>query len=281
MLLLAAMIGGGGFISVKYLLDWGFTPFHTMFVRFLIAAAALGIIYHKEVRKITKKERKMGALLGVFLAIGFTLVTVGLQFTTPSVNAFLSTTQAVIVPFICWIAFKQRPTKEVFFAAGLTFVGVALLSLNEGFRVDIGAVLSLLSAFGFSLQMAFLSRAVSDCDSVRVTLVQNATTAVIAGVLLLVMHTPMPQMTVPAALSFGYLSLLSTALYFVLQSTGQKHTSANKTALIITTEAVFGAIFSAMIYGERMHFRGYIGCAIIFCAILLAERPINHPKIDG
>ena len=27
LLLLAAAIGGGGFISLKYLLDWGYTPY--------------------------------------------------------------------------------------------------------------------------------------------------------------------------------------------------------------------------------------------------------------
>lgn len=64
----------------------------------------------------------------------------------------------------------------------------------------------------------------------------------------------------------------------MLQSVGQKYTSANKTALIITTESIFAAILSALLYGERLTLRGYIGCILIFGAVLLAETPIKKKK---
>ena len=43
MLLLAAFIGGGGFISVKYLLDWGYDPYQVIFGRFLMASLCMGL----------------------------------------------------------------------------------------------------------------------------------------------------------------------------------------------------------------------------------------------
>ena len=66
LLLLAAFIGGGGFISLKYLLDWGYDPFQVIFGRFLMASLCMCVVYHKRLRKITKKEWKVGGILGTW-----------------------------------------------------------------------------------------------------------------------------------------------------------------------------------------------------------------------
>lgn len=275
MLLFAAAIGGGGFISVKYLLDWGFHPYQVMLGRFLIATLCLSLVYFKKYLKITKEEWKLGAILGALLAASFYLLTVGLQYTTPSVNAFLCTTQAVLVPFICWIAFRQKPMVSCFFAAILTTVGVGLLSLTESIKIDFGAILSLCASITFSLQMAFLGKAVEKCDSVNIALVEHLTVAVIACPIVMLTGVHMPVLNGAAIGNFLFVGIFCTALYFVLQSIGQKYTTANKTAIIITSEAVFAAISSVLFYGERMGWRGILGCGMMFGAMLLAEKPMG------
>ena len=85
----------------------------------------------------------------------------------------------------------------------------------------------------------------------------------------------MPAMTLPSLGNFLFLGAFCTAAYFALQSAGQQITSPNKAAIIITSESIFAAIFSAVLYGERMSMRGYIGCIIIFAAMMLAEAPVK------
>lgn len=278
MLLLAAWIGGGGFVSVKYLLDMGYTPYQVIGGRFLVAIICLCLFYGRKIPRITKKEWKYGGILGIFLAFTFLLLTVGLQYTTPSVNAFLCNIQAVIVPFICWIAFRKRPTPQVLFAAVLTAVGVAMLSIKDGFQMDIGAVLSLGAAVAFSLQMAFMSRFLENCDSIHIALVENGTVAVLFVPVLFFTGTELPALTLGAVGNFFYTGALCTAVYFVLQSVGQRYTSATKTAIIITMESVFAAWISMVLYGERLYLREYLGCGLIFGAILLAEFPLRRYK---
>lgn len=278
MLLLAAAIGGGGFISVKYLLDWGYSAYHIMFGRFLVATVCLGLFYVRQVPKITKEEWKAGSILGVLLAATFLLLTLGLQYTTPSVNAFLCNTQAVVVPLICWAAFRQRPTAAVVLAALLTVVGVALLSVTDGLRLDLGAVLSFGASIAFSLQMAFMGKMLARCDSIRIALVENGVVAVLAFLIVLCMGGKVPALSWGAVGNFLYAGVFCTGIYFVLQSVGQRYTSANKTALIITTESIFAALLSAVLYGERLTPRGYVGCVIIFGAVLLAEAPLGGKK---
>ena len=279
LLLLAAFIGGGGFISVKYLLDWGYTPYQLIFGRFVMAMLCMGLVYHKRLLKITKKEWKVGAILGTLLASMFVLMTIGLKYTTPSVNAFLTNIPAVIVPFICWGVFRQKPSKNCFLAAGMTLVGVAMLSLTEDFRMDLGAVLSIAAAFAFSLQMAFLGNLTEGCDSVHIALTENIATFAVMAVLMVFMKNPVPALTMPAFGNFFFLGVFCTAGYFALQSAGQQITSPNKAAIIITSESIFAAVFSALLYGERMSLRGYLGCIIIFAAMMLAEQPVKETEI--
>lgn len=272
LLLLAAFIGGGGFISLKYLLDWGYDPFQVIFGRFLMASVCMCLVYHKRLRKIMKKEWKVGGILGALLAAMFLLMTVGLQYTTPSVNAFLVNIPAVIVPFICWGVFRQKPTKNHFLAAGMTLVGVCCLSLTADFRIDLGAALSLLAAVAFSLQMAFLGNLTEGCDSVHIALTENIATLAVMTVIVTFTGWDMPALTLPSLGNFFFLGAFCTAAYFALQSVGQQITSPNKAAIIITSESIFATFFSAILYGERMSLRGYLGCVIIFAAMALAEQ---------
>ena len=211
LLLLAAFIGGGGFISLKYLLDWGYDPFQVIFGRFLTASVCMCLVYCKRLKRITKEEWRVGSILGALLAAMFLLMTVGLQYTTPSVNAFLG---------------------------NLT----------------------------------------KDCDSVHIAIVENLSTLAVMTVILMFTGWDMPPLTWPAFGNFFYAGAFCTALYFVLQSIGQQSTAPNKAAIIITTESIFAAVFSAILYGERMHFRGYLGCAVIFAAMALAEKPVQERK---
>lgn len=272
LLLLAAFIGGGGFISLKYLLDWGYDPFQVIFGRFLMASVCMCVVYHKQLKKITKREWKIGGILGALLAAMFLLMTIGLQYTTPSVNAFLVNIPAVIVPFICWGVFHQKPTKNHFLAACMTLVGVCCLSLTSEFRIDFGAALSLLAAVAFSLQMAFLGNITEGCDSVHIAVTENIATLAVMTVIVCFTGWDMPALTLPSLGNFFFLGAFCTAAYFGLQSVGQQITSPNKAAIIITSESIFAAIFSAVLYGERMSLRGYLGCIIIFAAMALAER---------
>ena len=155
----------------------------------------------------------------------------------------------------------------------MTLIGVCCLSLTADFRIDFGAVLSLLAAVAFSLQMALLGNVTEGCDSVHIALTENIATLAVMAVIVTFTGWDMPAMTLPSFGNFFFLGAFCTASYFVLQSMGQQMTSPNKAAIIITSESIFAAIFSALLYGERMGMRGYLGCIIIFAAMMLAETP--------
>lgn len=99
LLVLTAIIWGSGFVASTVALEH-YTPYQILAGRFLVGAVILSLIFFKKLNKLKKSTLIKGALLGVFLYIAFALQTVGLQFTTPSKNAFLTAVNVVIVPFI-------------------------------------------------------------------------------------------------------------------------------------------------------------------------------------
>ena len=80
---------------------------------------------------IKREELTAGALMGAALFVGFSLQIIGLQYTTPSKNAFLTATNVVIVPFIAFLICRKKIGLRGIAGAVLAIAGVGLLSLDR------------------------------------------------------------------------------------------------------------------------------------------------------
>ena len=56
----------------------------------------------------------------------------------------------------------------------------------------------------------------------------------------------------------------------LFQNWGQQHQGATQTAIIFTLEPVFAALFGFIIGNEILSFFAWIGCSLIFIAIVIA-----------
>lgn len=98
-LILVTVIWGGGFVASDMALE-SMKPFQIMTIRFLLASVLMGLISFRSLKGMTRKEVRAGVLMGMALFAAFALQIIGLQYTTPSKNAFLTALNVVIVPFI-------------------------------------------------------------------------------------------------------------------------------------------------------------------------------------
>ena len=106
-LILVTVIWGGGFVASDIALE-SMEPFQIMTVRFLLASVLMGLMSIPSLRRIEKGELKAGILMGIALFAAFSLQIIGLQYTTPSKNAFLTALNVVIVPFIAFLVLKKK-----------------------------------------------------------------------------------------------------------------------------------------------------------------------------
>lgn len=269
-LLLTALIWGSGFVASAVSLRH-FTPYEILFGRFLIGTVLLSLVFHRRIRGIRKSTLKKGAVLGFFLYGAFLLQTVGLQYTTPSKNAFLTAVNVIIVPFISFVLFKRKFDKYEVWGAVLAVLGVAVISLEMTFGIQLGDALTLLCAVFFAFQIFYTSLYVAKEDPVVLTLVQMAVAALLAVVpLLFQKEVHLPQHG-EALFSLFYLGIFSTTVAYLLQTTAQKFTTETKTAIILSTEAFFGMALSVLILSEPLTLRMILGGVLIFAAILTSE----------
>lgn len=284
-LALVAMIWGTGFVASQMALDGGMSPFQMMTYRFFISSLLMVVIFWKEFRKINLEEIKAGAIIGFFLFAAFAFQTIGLQYTTPSKNAFLTATNVVIVPFLYWLVIKKKPDKYSMAGAILTIVGISFLTLEGSFSIKLGDLLTLVCALGFALHIISIGYYAQKYSPIRLTIIQMVVAFVFSAISLLFTRDG-GALTTKGTFAVIYLGVVSTTIAFLLQNIAQKYSNATKTAIILSTESVFGTLASVILLGEKLNGKMIIGCAIIFMAIIITEtklsflRPIEKESME-
>lgn len=270
LLLITAIVWGSGFVVTAIALEY-LTAYQVMAGRFMFAAIILSIVFRKKFKTFTKAVVWKGAVLGTILYIGFAFQTVGLEYTTPSKNAFLTAVNIVIVPLIAYFVYKRRVDRFETAGAVLAVIGIGFLTLEGSMAVNIGDILTLICAVAFAFDIFYTNHFVKTENAISLTIVQFITAAIL-GVSAVLIQGDMPtSIENEAVLAIIYLAVFSTTIAYVCQNVGFKYTTATKGAIILSLEALFGMIFSVLFLHEAMTARLIIGAAIIMGAILLTE----------
>jgi Fe-S-cluster-containing hydrogenase component 2/uncharacterized membrane protein len=114
-------------------------------------------------------------------------------------------------------------------------------------------------------------------DPILLTVLQIGVAAVFSWIVAPFMDGGFPAAAFNAdiVVSMLYLGLLSTMMAFFLQNVCQKYTQPSTAAILLSTESVFGVVFSVALLGEKLTLRMMTGCILIFIAIILAETKIE------
>lgn len=272
----AALIWGTSFFLVKGQMDV-FPPDSLYALRYSIAAALLAGIFWKRMKTSTFQDVWRSAILGVILTLATVLQAYGLIGTTPGKNAFLTAIYCVFVPFVFWAVRKKRPVGKSFAAAFLCLIGIGLISLTKGLTVGWGDSLTLMGGVLFAVHIVGIATLGRDVDPVRSIVFQFATSGLIFFII--DCFTPSAPTGVSSMdwLVVLYLSVLPTALGFLLQMIGQKYAPPAGASLILSLESVFGVLFSVLFYGEVVPPRVFAGFVVVFAAVFLSESDLRLP----
>lgn len=286
-LILSSLIWGGGFIFVKISMDY-FSPIEHIFLRFTISALFVFLIYRNKIITLIKNERKYvlrSIFLGLFLFLAFWLQTEGIKGTTPGKNAFFTSTNVVVVPFLSWLFLRKKPKFYNFLSAFLCISGILLLIdfKNEDslLKINKGDLLSLLCSIFFALHIVYTEFLVNNFgNSIMISFMQFLTVGFLSYIFLhiednnlLLVFSKIANNTflgntlnIRLIVSVLYTSLLSTLIAYMLQIRSQKYLQSNIVSLILSTEAVFGFIFSYLFFNEIISIKTFLGVFLIFLA---------------
>ena len=272
MLFAAAFIWGSSFFIMKNTLDVMPTLF-LLAIRFTAGALLLGLVCGKRWRAFTPDYLWRGAVIGAFLFLAYSVQTYGLAGTTPSKNAFLTAVYCVIVPFLYWLAARQRPDRYNILAALLCIAGVGLVSLTDALTVTYGDVLTLICAVFYASHIVAVAKVSPGKDIFLLTVFQFAFAALYAWVGgLLTEEFPAAALTRgDVLLSMAYLCVMATTVALLFQNVGMVWSDPASAAVILSLESVFGVLCSVVFYGDPVTPRLLAGFALIFVAVVCSE----------
>jgi len=277
-LVLVTLIWGSTFaMSQSALHEIG--PIGFVALRFSCAAVALALFLNKRLRQITRVELFAGIAVGAILFAGYTLQAAGLQHTTSSKSAFITATYVPLVPILQLMLFGRRPSPLAWIGAFVSFGGLALLSMGNGFDLSfgIGEWLTLACAVASALQIIFVSKYARDGDPVRMAAVQVTTVAVIALMTMPFAGETMPALSVKLSSICVGMGVVSTAFVMGAMNWAQRTVPATRATLIYAMEPVWAGLVGAAL-GERLGTPAIVGASLIVFGIVLAE--LRIPKLS-
>ncbi|MFD1747081.1 DMT family transporter [Rhizobium helianthi] len=274
-LLLAAAIWGGGFVAQATAMDT-IGPFWFVGIRFAIAAIAVlpfALIEHKRMGKpAVKAEFASFFLVGLALFGGAITQQIGLQTTTVTNSSFLTGLYVIFVPVISILLFRRSPHWIVWPVALLALAGIFLLAGGNVTQISTGDAWSIFCAVFWAMQIVLAGHFVSrSARPLALSATQFATCAVLAMACGIFVEPISITAIHQSLVEILYVGLVSSGLAFVLQVIGQRYTTAPQAAIFLSSEALFGSFFGAMFLGEKLPPMGYLGCGLIFIAMLVVE----------
>ena len=234
------------------------------------------LISKKRPLDFTKTEIIGGVICGAVLTIASAFQQIGISDGTDAGKAaFITALYVVLVPLIYRTLGRSSPL-TVWISVGIAVVGFYFLCIKDDFTILPSDALVLICALIFAVHIIVIDRFSPSTDGVRMSCVQFFSAFVFNGILALIFESPISFSTIYSCLpSLLYLGICSSGIAYTLQIVGQRDCNPAVASIILSLESVFGVIGGAIILGEVMTPREYIGCIIVFIAVILSQLDVK------
>ena len=271
--LIAATIAyGATFVIVQNALDH-VTPVGFILLRFIVGTVALAPFairrgFRRPGVDAHVREFVLASLVfGLTGFAGYWFQNAGLERTSTSNSAFITGLFVVFTPMIELLVTRRAPDSRVLIAVAVSAIGLFLLT-GASFELHAGDALTLGCAVMFATWIFLGHRFSQRFDPIALTAAQMAVLAVCAAPVVLI--GGLGEVTADVVRAVFVTGLLCSALAFTLQLWGQRHVEPSRAAVVLLFEPVVAG-FVGYLVGERLGVKGYVGAAIIFSGIVLAE----------
>ncbi|MBP5249347.1 MAG: DMT family transporter [Lachnospiraceae bacterium] len=273
-------------------------PFSFNFVRFVIGSAVLVPVIKvldrtglSHGRPVTKEDRKKlwkyGLLVGIALFLAANAQQLGIHFGAQVSKAgFLTALYIIMVP-ILGLFVKKKCGWNIWIGVAISIVGLYFLCMTGGFGFKLMDLALLASAFLFSIQILMIDEFSPKTDPVRLSSIQFLVCGVLSGIPAVIFEVGPSGFGAwidsfkgwNAWIPILYAGVMSSGVAYTLQVVAQPGLNPAVASLIMSFEAVFGALAGWIILKQTMSMREIAGCVLMFIAIVIAQLPLPSRKI--
>lgn len=301
-LILAAIVWGMGLVSQQAGMDY-LGPLSFTAVRCTLGGISmipLVVILSKNKEKTqsqvgTNVEKTATSEKGLFSAAFFCAIPLlslillqqyGLLHTSVGKAGFITALYILITPVSGKFLLHKPVARNTWIGVGIALVGMYFLCLTEGIDgINIGDVIMIFAAIASSAHMHTVDHFVAKHDPVKLSCYQFIMVGLLCLIPALILESDVFtwEYIKLSAIPILYAGLASCAVGYTFQIIGQKYTEPNTASLLLSMETVFALLTGWIILGEVLAVREYIGCAIMFIAIIIAQLPdkIRHEQIES
>jgi len=287
--ILAAFIWGTAFVAQDLCAD-SIGTFAFNATRYFIAVLALLVVIAvsdkakknrptptAEEKKAANKQLWLGGLCcGVALAIASNFQQAGLVAGTDAGKAgFITALYVVLVP-VFGLFFKRKVSLPVWIAVVCSVVALYLLCIKGDFSLAAGDLLILVCAVCFAVHILVIDHFTAYCDGVKLSCLQFLFAGIISAVCMFLFETVDFAAIWSCILPLLYVGIFSCGVGYTLQILAQKDSNPTVVTILLSLESVFAVIAGAIILHQQMTAREYIGCVVMFAAVILAQ--IQFPE---
>lgn len=281
MLLITSIIWGTAFVAQSEGMNY-VEPFTYNAMRTLLGGVVLipvMILFRFSDKRIGKEKSSCslkntvigGICCGIALFIASSFQQAGIAQTTAGKAGFVTALYIVIVPMIGIFLHKKMPLRMWLFIA-IALAGFWLLCIKQDIGISSGDLLVFFGAIFFAVHITVIDYFnQKKTDGVLMSCIQFFT----AGLLMLICMFIFEKPTIPNIMGAGgtilYAGILSCGVAYTLQILGQKHTNPTLATMLMSLESVFAALSGWLILGEKLSIKEFIGCVLIFAAVILAQ----------
>lgn len=281
MLLITSLIWGTAFVAQSEGMNY-VEPFTYNAMRTLLGGVVLipVMILFRFSDKRNGKEKSScslrntvigGICCGIALFIASSFQQAGIAQTTAGKAGFVTALYIVIVPMIGIFLHKKMPLRMWLFIA-IALAGFWLLCIKQDVGISSGDLLVFFGAIAFAVHITVIDYFnQKNTDGILMSCIQFFT----AGLLMLICMFIFEKPTIPNIMGAGgtilYAGILSCGVAYTLQILGQKHTNPTLATMLMSLESVFAALSGWLILGEKLSIKEFIGCVLIFAAVILAQ----------
>lgn len=277
LLLGAAFIWGTTFVAQMVGME-GLGPFTYAMSRYLLGFwFLLGLWYVMRGKRERKKRKgtyhpgwRAGLGAGAIMFVGTSLQQVAMLYTTAGKTAFITALYIILVPMGAALLGKKI-FGENWTGAVIALAGLYMLSIHGEVSLGLGDGLVLVSALFWAAQILFIDRYADRVDAIELSVAQIFVCWLGSSIAALLFETVSWQPIAEAWFSIFYGGVMSGGVAFTLQIVGQKYADPGPAAIVMSFEAVFGAVSSWLILGEIMSGAQIAGCVLMMTGVLVTQ----------
>lgn len=275
LLLITAAIWGLGFVAQVLGMNY-LEPFAFIGIRFLLGALSLVPLvmffhYRNWLPASSTRIVISGSLvLGVILFAAGSLQQVGIVYSNASNAGFITGLYMVIVPII-GLALKHRTGLNTWLGCVLAVVGLFLLSVKADFTMGYGDTLLLVGAVGWALHILAIDHYAPRAAPLLLSLGQFIVCGCLAMIVSVFIETTSWQQVRAATNVLIYAGVITVGVAYTLQVIAQERADPTHAAIILSLEAVFGALGGYLFLQEQLSGRQLIGCALMLSGMLVSQ----------